>query len=341
MTSPPIQWYPGHIAKAERSLLEQLKKVDVVLEVRDARIPLATQHPQIGQWLANKEHALVMNRMDMIPVRLQQSWRTWFEQQGEVAYFTDANHGKGIEAVAKAAQVLGEKMNQRRRDRGMLPRPVRAVVIGFPNVGKSALINRLLKRRVVESARRPGVTRQLRWIRISPELELLDAPGILPSKLNNQAAALKLAICDDIGEAAYDNQRVASAFIDLWKQLADTVPALMGNGLETRYGLSPSEVTGESYLALLSERRYQNDTERAARQLLNDFRKGLLGNVPLELPPLELPPLELPSWEAIATDRESPVPDSEIDPVEAAIAADQESPESDPEGDPVAEAVES
>lgn len=285
MSTPPIQWYPGHIAKAERSLLEQLKKVDVVLEVRDARIPLATRHPQIGQWLGSKERVLVLNRMDMIPAGVQQDWRTWFQQQDDTAYFTDANHGKGVEAVSKAAQALGEKMNQRRRDRGMLPRPVRAVVIGFPNVGKSALINRLLKRRVVESARRPGVTRQLRWIRISDELELLDAPGILPSKLTNQQAALKLAICDDIGEAAYDNQRVAAAFVDLWKELSEAAPNIIGSGLEARYGLSPSGVTGETYLAQLAEHRYQNDVERAARQLLNDFRKGLLGAVPLELPP--------------------------------------------------------
>ncbi|MDG2616688.1 ribosome biogenesis GTPase YlqF [Thermoleptolyngbya sichuanensis XZ-Cy5] len=285
MSTPPIQWYPGHIAKAERSLLEQLKKVDVVLEVRDARIPIATRHPQMGQWLGNKERVLVLNRMDMIPAGVQQDWRTWFQQQDDTAYFTDANHGKGVEAVSRAAQALGAKMNQRRRDRGMLPRPVRAVVIGFPNVGKSALINRLLKRRVVESARRPGVTRQLRWIRISDELELLDAPGILPSKLTNQQSALKLAICDDIGEAAYDNQRVAAAFVDLWKELSEAAPTLIGSGLETRYGLSPSGVTGETYLAQLAEHRYQNDVERAARQLLNDFRKGLLGAVPLELPP--------------------------------------------------------
>lgn len=285
MTSPPIQWYPGHIAKAERDLLEQLKKVDVVLEVRDARIPLATQHPQVAQWIGGKERVLVMNRMDMIPAGVLQNWRDWFGARGETPYFTNANHGKGIEALAKAAQNAGEKMNQRRRDRGMLPRPVRAVVIGFPNVGKSALINRLLKKRVVESARRPGVTRQLRWIRISDTLELLDAPGVLPSKLNNQEAALKLAICDDIGEAAYDNQRVAAALIDLLKQLQAEAPRLgVLEGVRSRYGLDAADLTGESYLAMLADKRFQGDRERVARQLLNDFRKGLLGPVALELP---------------------------------------------------------
>jgi ribosome biogenesis GTPase A len=156
MSSPPIQWYPGHIAKAERSLVEQLKKVDVVLEVRDARIPLATQHPQMAQWIANKERVLVLNRVDMIPPQIQQDWAAWFKQQGEQPYFTNANQGQGVSAVMQAAKNVGDRINRRRAERGMLPRPVRAVVIGFPNVGKSALINRLVKRKVVESARRPG-----------------------------------------------------------------------------------------------------------------------------------------------------------------------------------------
>jgi len=279
MTSPPIQWYPGHIAKAERALQEQLKKVDVVLEVRDARIPLATCHPQAGQWIGSKERVLVLNRLDMIPVAVRQQWTDWFKQQGMEPYFTDAQHGKGVEQVLQAAQLVGEKVNQRRRDRGMLPRPVRAVVIGFPNVGKSALINRLLKRRVVDSARRPGVTRQLRWIRISDQIELLDAPGVLPSRLNDQEAALKLAICDDIGEAAYDNQRIAAALIEQLKQLGTLAP------LQTRYDLDANPLTGEDYLHTLADQRYQGDVERVARQLLNDFRKGNLGAIALEYPP--------------------------------------------------------
>lgn len=279
MTTPPIQWYPGHIAKAEKALQEQLKNVDVVLEVRDARIPLATSHPQIQQWIGSKERVLVLNRVDMISEQARHQWTEWFKTQGETPYFTDAQHGKGVEAITKAAQAAGAKMNQRRRDRGMLPRAVRAVVMGFPNVGKSALINRLLKRRVVDSARRAGVTRQLRWIRISDQLGLLDAPGVLPSKLNDQEAALKLAICDDIGEAAYDNQRVAAALVDLLVQLEEQ------SALQSRYDLAIEQMTGESYVHTLGAHRYQNDVERAARQLLNDFRVGNLGAIALEYPP--------------------------------------------------------
>ncbi|MBD2206846.1 ribosome biogenesis GTPase YlqF [Calothrix sp. FACHB-1219] len=281
-----IQWYPGHIAKAEKNLKEQLKRVDVVLEVRDARIPLATHHPQIDEWVGSKTRLLILNRLDMISPQVRSLWVDYFKRQGEVVYSTNAQHGQGVSAVLKAAQAAGVELNQRRRDRGMLPRPVRAVVIGFPNVGKSALINRLLGKRVVESAARPGVTRQLRWVRISDQLELLDAPGVIPLKLEDQEAALKLAICDDIGEASYDNQLVAAELVNVLNYLQDVATELLPKKpLESRYELDSSPHIGDVYLHLLAEHRYKGDVERAARQLLTDYRKGLLGEIPLEIPP--------------------------------------------------------
>lgn len=281
-----IQWYPGHIAKAEKQLKEQLKRVDVVLEVRDARIPLATHHPQTSQWVGSKGRVLVINRLDMIAPAARQRWEEWFQSQGETPYFTDAQHGKGVKAVTQAAQDAGAQMNQRRRDRGMLPRPVRAVVIGFPNVGKSALINRLLNRRVVESAARAGVTRQLRWVRISEEIELLDAPGVIPAKIGDQENAFKLAICDDIGDASYDNQRAAVTLMDLLTYLEATSDGIVSlNALKSRYELDPLSMKSEDYLHDLAHLRHKGDVERTARELLTDFRKGLLGQIPLELPP--------------------------------------------------------
>lgn len=281
-----IQWYPGHIAKAEKNLKEQLKRVDVVLEVRDARIPLATHHPQIEEWVGSKTRLLVINRLDMISPQVRSLWADWFKRQGEVAFFTNAQQGQGVTAVLKAAQAAGIELNNRRRDRGMLPRPVRAVVIGFPNVGKSALINRLLGKRVVESAARPGVTRQLRWVRISDQLELLDAPGVIPLKLEDQEAALKLAICDDIGEASYDNQLVAAELVNVLNYLQDVATNLLPKKpLQARYELDSSPHTGEAYLHALAEHRYSGDVERTARHLLTDYRKGFMGEIPLELPP--------------------------------------------------------
>jgi ribosome biogenesis GTPase A len=286
--TPPIQWYPGHIAKAEKNLLEQLKRVDVVLEVRDARIPLASTHPQVQEWIGEKPRILVLNRVDLISPKAAELWRDWFRLQGEKPYYTDAQNGKGVSVLIKAAQVTGEKLNQRRRDRGMNPRAVRAVVIGFPNVGKSALINRLLKRRVVESARKPGVTRQLRWVRISPELNLLDAPGVLPGRLTDQDAAYRLAMCDDIGEGAYDRQLVASALIEKIKEMENHnqnwqhwIPQ---SPLQNRYGVEMADFAGDEYLAQVAQTKFQGDVERTAHHILNDFRKGILGAIALEAP---------------------------------------------------------
>ncbi|MEM1369745.1 MAG: ribosome biogenesis GTPase YlqF [Cyanobacteria bacterium P01_H01_bin.15] len=280
MLRPPIQWYPGHIAKAEQGLKSQLKRVDVVLEVRDCRILQASAHPDVPRWIGNKPWLLVCNRMDMIPLHLRQAWENWFLETQEITpYFTDAQHGKGVIQLLNAAKKAGIAMNERRSNRGLQPRPVRAVVIGFPNVGKSALINRLLNRKVVSSERRPGVTRQLRWVRISEQIELLDAPGVIPSRLEDQVAAVKLAICDDIGQAAYDNQRVAAALVELLNELD------LGNVLKGRYRIATEDLSGEDYICQLAQRRHRNDLERAARQLLDDFRRGDLGNISLEIPP--------------------------------------------------------
>lgn len=291
MSTPPIQWYPGHIAKAEKALIEQLKKVDVVLEVRDARIPHSSHHPQIQRWIGEKPHVLVLNRIDLVTPVSHQLWLDALKAEGLAPHCTDAQHGKGIKAVITAAEKVGVSINQRRRSRGMRPRPVRAVVLGFPNVGKSALINRLLKRRIVESARRPGVTRQLRWVRVSPDLELLDTPGVLPAKLDNQAAAYKLAICDDIGTAAYENQLVATALIELIQALESCDPKrgfLPDKILQNRYQIDPTSLTAADYLETAAEQLHQGDLERMAQKVLNDFRKGLLGKVTLELPPASL-----------------------------------------------------
>ncbi len=278
--SPPaIQWYPGHIAKAERQLKEQLKHVDVVFEVLDARIPLASQHPDVPQWIGEKPRLLLLNRVDMIPPELKQAWETWFQDQGETVYWTSAKAGIGVRPVIKAAQEVGVAVNAKRHSRGMRSRPVRAVVMGFPNVGKSALINRMVNRKVAKSARKAGVTRQLQWVRLSDEIQLLDAPGVIPWKLESQEDAVKLAICEDIGEAAYDNEKVAERLIDLLQAL--DLAGILGD----RYHLPlATEENGEGYLHRLADQRYQNDTQRVAVMLLNDFRRGDLGPIPLELP---------------------------------------------------------
>ncbi len=285
--APAIQWYPGHIAKAEKSLNGQLEKVDLVIEVRDARIPLATGHPRLGRWIKGKQHLLVLNRCDMIPPPVRTAWSAWFQQRGQSVWWCDAKAGTGVKQLQQAAIRSGQALNARRLGRGMKPRPVRALMLGFPNVGKSALINRLVRQKVVDSARRAGVTRALRWVRLGQELDLLDAPGVLPPRLDDQVAALRLAICDDIGQAAYDAEAVALAFLTLLDQLhqrpdAGVAPQLLQN----RYGIAWGEgpLAGSSWLDQAAARHTSGDLVRMATRLLDDFRCSRLGAIALELP---------------------------------------------------------
>jgi ribosome biogenesis GTPase A len=290
VNAPAIQWYPGHIAKAEKALTEALAKVDLVIEVRDARIPLATGHPRLQRWISGKQHLLVLNRRDMVPPAAQQLWSDWFRGQGQQVWWCDAKAGTGVKQLQQAAIRAGDALNERRRGRGMKPRPVRALMLGFPNVGKSALINRLVRQKVVESARRAGVTRSLRWVRLGQDLDLLDAPGVLPPRLDNQQAALQLALCDDIGQAAYDNEAAALAFIQLLELLRAHAAAGVPEGLlEQRYGIPLGALPDgapdvENWLAAASERHTSGDSLRMATKLLDDFRCSRLGPIALELP---------------------------------------------------------
>ncbi|MCT0224797.1 ribosome biogenesis GTPase YlqF [Synechococcus sp. CS-1328] len=295
--APAIQWYPGHIAKAEKSLAASLEKVDLVIEVRDARIPLATGHPRLQRWIRGKQHLLVLNRVDMISPEARQAWTAWFRARDMVVWWCDAKAGAGVKQLQQAAIRAGDALNARRAGRGMKSRPVRALMLGFPNVGKSALINRLVRQKVVQSARRAGVTRSLRWVRLGQDLDLLDAPGVLPPRLDDQLAALRLALCDDIGQAAYDGEAVALAFVTLLAGLEPQVAAGVPGGLlEQRYGVPvpvlPASTTvpgslpdASAWLAAAAARHTSGDTARMAQRLLDEFRKGVLGSIALELPP--------------------------------------------------------
>jgi ribosome biogenesis GTPase A len=259
--------------------------------VRDARIPRSTGHPRLQRWISGKQHLLVLNRRDMVPPAAQQAWSTWFRAQGQVVWWCDAKAGTGVKQLQQAAIRAGADLNARRAGRGMKPRPVRALMLGFPNVGKSALINRLVRQKVVESARRAGVTRSLRWVRLGQELDLLDAPGVLPPRLDDQQAALRLALCDDIGQAAYDNEGAALAFAQLLRLLEGVADSGVAAGLlERRYAIPLAALpTGgpdvEGWLAAAAERHTGNDTLRMATKLLDDFRCSRLGAIALELPP--------------------------------------------------------
>ena len=287
MNKQLIQWYPGHIAKAEKQLKEHLNKVDLVFEVRDARIPLSTSHPYLQKWLRGKKQLLVINRKDMINRDAHQAWDKKLRSEGKVPWWCDAKAGTGVLQLKQAAIRAGQELNKRRLDRGMKNRAIRVLTLGFPNVGKSALINRLVQKKVVSSSRKAGVTRSLRWVRLGQDLDLLDAPGVLPPRLEDQTSALKLAICDDIGQAAYDTEQVAINFMHLLEKLENIKEAgIKSMCLQNRYGIffNDSSTEKSSWLLSAAKRHTSGDTMRMSQRLLDDFRKNLLGNISLELP---------------------------------------------------------
>ncbi|KAK6933990.1 GTP binding domain [Dillenia turbinata] len=277
----PVQWYPGHIAKTEKELKEQLKLMDVVIEVRDARIPLSTSHPEMESWLGNRKRILVLNREDMISTADRDAWATYYARQGVKVVFSNGQLGMGTMKLGRLAKTLSSGVNVKRRAKGLLPRPVRAGVVGYPNVGKSSLINRLLKRRMCPAAPRPGVTRELKWVRFGKDLELLDSPGIIPMRISDQSAAIKLAICDDIGEKSYDVADVAAILV----QMLSRIPSVGSKVLYNRYKIDTDGHCGKIFVQKLAVQLFNGDIHQAAFRVLTDFRKGKFGWIALERPP--------------------------------------------------------
>ena len=287
MELPRIQWYPGHIAKAEKKLTQIINRVDLVVEVRDSRIPLSTGHPHLNKWIQDKKHILVINRSDMISNECIDSWKDWFRVNSIFPLWCDAKKGHGIKEIVYAITKARVSIDERRLSRGMKIRPIRALTLGFPNVGKSALINRIASKKVAKSARKAGVTRDLRWIRISNGIDLLDAPGVIPPYLENQKSALNLALCDDIGEAAYDLDFVAIEFIKMIQTLSNNKTSNISlKKISNRYGVDINEGFKDpnKWLFLTAEKHTSGDRRRMASKLLEDFRNQFLGNICLEIP---------------------------------------------------------
>ena len=287
MEIPKIQWYPGHIAKAEKKLSEVISRVDLIIEVRDARIPLSTGHPHLSKWINNKKHILVINRSDMITQEAKTNWTNWFQRNEIYPLWCDAKKGTGIKEICRSAKESRLSIDDRRLARGMKIRPIRALTLGFPNVGKSALINRIANKRVVDSARKAGVTRNLRWIRLNIGIDLLDAPGVIPPNLEDQQSALNLALCDDIGEAAYEIESVAIEFIKILLKLKNDKNANISlSKISNRYGVdiikgfeNPFE-----WINIAAKKHTSGNRRRMAHKLIEDYRNQMLGNIALEVP---------------------------------------------------------
>lgn len=278
-----IHWFPGHMAKARRMINEHLKLVDAVIELLDARIPISSANPMVGELTQNKPRIIALNKADLAEEALTKRWVAEFAAQNLAVATIEAVNGKGTKNLIVQVEKAAAPVIARLVAKGIRPRPVRAMILGIPNVGKSSLINRLLGTATVRTGDRPGVTRGQQWIKIGRNLELLDTPGILWPKMDDQVVAFKLAVTGAVPDDVYDRQQVVSGLLDL---LHERYPAMLAE----RYGLD--ELPEDSNILLSAIGKHRGclmsggaiDLEKARNIVLNEFRSGKLGRVTLDLP---------------------------------------------------------
>ena len=286
-----INWYPGHMLKTKKQMIEDLKLIDVVIEILDARIPVSSQNPDIQNITRNKKKIVLLNKSDLADEKQTQKWISYFKLNNIIAIPTDSNIGKGTKDVLKQVQKLMEEEQAKAAARGRTKRNIRIMIIGIPNVGKSSLINRLVNKKTAEVGNRPGVTKQKQWVRIGQNIELLDTPGVLWPKFEDEKVALNLSYTGSIKDEVLDVLEVAfNLLILLYNNYREN--------LINRYGLTLSELdeiksedeNNEIYslLKLIGRKRGavvsggEIDEEKTANIILNDFRSGKIGKITLE-----------------------------------------------------------
>ena len=282
-----IQWFPGHMTKAQRMLGESMKLVDAVCELLDARIPAASRNPDIERLAGDKPRLLILNRIDLADPAVTGAWRDYYKAQGLTVLEMDARSGKGVNQFAPAVRdILKEKLAALEA-KGQGNRPLRVMILGIPNVGKSTLINALAGRRAAVAGDKPGVTRGKQWIGIDRGLELLDTPGILWPKFDSQSVGEALALTNAIKADVLDREALAANFM---LRLRALYPGL----IEQRYKFTPDpEKNGYELLEDAGRKRGflvsggEVDIERMANTLLREFHDGKLGRISLEAPPKE------------------------------------------------------
>lgn len=279
-----IQWYPGHMTKTRRMIEAQLKNVDAVCELLDARIPASSRNPDVDELTAGKPRLVVLNRADQADMAATRLWAGYFREKGYAVLECSAKDGGGVERFPAAVRSLLADKLRAYAEKGQVGRTMRVMVLGIPNVGKSTFINRVAKRKTAKAEDRPGVTRTKQWVPIDQGLELLDTPGILWPRFEDQSVGLKLAFTGAVRDEVMDIETLAC---HLMAYLAERYPA----ALEERYQLPPQP--GASGFDLLEQagkkrgfvvRGGEIDTERMAKILLDEFRGGKLGRFTLELP---------------------------------------------------------
>ena len=290
-----INWFPGHMAKTRKQITDDLKLVDVVIEILDARIPISSQNPQIRQITQNKKKVIVLNKCDLSDEKQNQRWVSYFKKKGIVAVLVDSNSGKGIENCIKQIEKIMEEQLQKQAAKGRTGRKIRAMILGIPNVGKSSFINRISKRTTAGVGNKPGVTKQKQWIRINEKIELLDTPGVLWPKFESEEVALNLSFTGTIKEDILQRTEIAY-------QLVKVLLENYRDHICERYGISETYIEEtlnqdqpeniNIYEIMLEIGRKRGcmisggniDEEKTARIILDEFKNGKLGKITLESP---------------------------------------------------------
>ncbi|MCF0127723.1 MAG: ribosome biogenesis GTPase YlqF [Pseudobutyrivibrio sp.] len=275
-----FQWYPGHMTKAKRQMQEDIKLIDLVIEVIDARCPVSSRNPDINDLARNKLRLILLNKSDLADDKCNKAWIEYFMSQGFYAVELDSRNRKNMKAVQSTLDKVCAAKFEKDRARGIKNRPVRAMVVGIPNVGKSTFINSFSGKAVAKTGNKPGVTKGKQWIKLNKSVELLDTPGILWPKFEDKTVGLHLAFIGSINDAIIETRELSLELIDFLKE---KYPSF----LSERYQIDSSKDRNDILIDIATERNFikkgsELDYDKAALTLIDEFRSGVLGRITLE-----------------------------------------------------------
>lgn len=279
---PQLQWFPGHMKKAQRLIEDNLKLVDVVIELLDARIPFSSANPMLAEIIKTKPRMIALNKIDLADSGMTKKWLNYFKAQGIIAVGIDSAKGRGMKQLVSAAEMLAKPKTEKFVAKGAKARAARCMILGIPNVGKSSLINRLAGAVKAKTADKPGVTRAKQWIKIGSNLDLLDTPGILWPKFEDKTVGLKLAFTGAINDDIYDREQVTALLLEVMRRdyAARLIERFKFKGELPESGLDLLEAIGRKRGCLVKGGLV--DLEKAQNIVLNEFRAGKLGLVILD-----------------------------------------------------------
>lgn len=280
-----VQWYPGHMTKAKRQMQEDIKLIDIIIELVDARVPLSSRNPDIDELGRNKARLILLNKADLADESQNEAWKSYFQKKGFFVVQVDSRKGSGMKIIQNTIQEACREKIERDQKRGIKNRPIRAMVVGIPNVGKSTFINTFAGKACAKTGNKPGVTKGKQWIRLNKGVELLDTPGILWPKFQDQEVGLRLAMIGSIKDEILNLEELSLKLIDYLKER-------YAGALKSRYGAEEEEaaVTVLEQIARARgclKKGEELDYAKASRILFDDFRGGKLGRVSLEWAALE------------------------------------------------------